>query len=216
MDIMEPQYDENGRRIVFFPTRLRLVGGRADKTGEVAGIFFHHGVSRRLVDFRQAKHIGTILKARCAYTGVELTNVSYKNTWVAAAGSTDWHPSTRGPLPAGAAEREAFLAEVERDNDTLETPPEAPGEPSQENSTQTAADNVSSSGEAPSPTEQDTEPKADSALYQKLVEVLANKGAKFVRQLCEARGIEHPGRSGAEMIEALIASGIALSTLKDL
>ena len=38
--------------------------------------------------------------------------------------------------------------------------------------------------------------------------VLRLKGARFLRQAADGRGIQNPGRSGVEVLEALIASGI--------
>lgn len=218
--------------VVHFPVTVRIGGNYAEHTGDLAGIVFENGVSARKYDFRKIMSFSAgFMVLEHERSGIKLTPLNL-NTHFRAANAT-WNPWV-GAEPEGCDRaiigedhevvREALAVDPAQVADGADTAAKDPGvdlAPVGEDAAGPVADpaEVNAFGDDVADAPADATPIVaegeQKIVLEALQSVLKASGARFLRQVCESRGIK-PARDGETLVKLLLDSGITLAEVQAL
>ena len=211
--------------VLHFPRKIALTGQSAAYDGEIGGVRFVAGKSQNFVPYRQAMSIAAgfgLLEDQA--TGLPLSPMAERVHYTVDWNSQFWMQYS--PLPAHCEEQETMIAErlaaeARRvvENEPADTDPEPPQPPSGESAEPSLFDvaGTAETTEGASGEPGDGQPvvvNADATAESLLTAVLKAKGARFLRQIAESRGLPTP-RAGADLVTVL-AGAMTLDEIRAL
>lgn len=209
-DCPTPDVDNEPVQIVF-PTRLVLLHENlVGRTGSVGRFHFVNGVSE-LMSYRDALQFSLNYRVTDLFTGVYFTPVTQHVAWRASVDTNNWRYGNK-------LDDVVIVREEARANEilALTTEPVEPITPPVLTNLPTDSEELADEPVQLDVTQMDAR-AATMANVSGANELLGSMrdlyGARFLRQLCEARGLK-ADRAGDAMILTLVNSGITVAELE--